>query len=89
MSFSAQEGHGPVGAGPEEDDNSDPRAGTPLLQENAERVGAVQPGEEKAVGRLYCGLSVPEGACEKAGEGLFTKACSDRTRGSGFKLKEG
>ncbi|KAM9656215.1 uncharacterized protein ACIBXB_008700 [Morphnus guianensis] len=25
----------------------------------------------------------------KAGEGLFTKACSGRTRGNGFKLKEG
>jgi len=29
------------------------------------------------------------GACKKAEEGLFLRACSDRTRGNGFKLKEG
>ena len=28
---SAQEGHGPVGAGPEKGHEDDPRAGTPLL----------------------------------------------------------
>ncbi|GAB0190550.1 hypothetical protein GRJ2_001520300 [Grus japonensis] len=30
-----------------------------------------------------------KGAYKKAGEGLFTKAWSDRTRGNGFKLKKG
>jgi len=43
---------------------------------------------EKPLGRPYCGLSVPEGAYKKAGEGPFTRACSDRTRGNSFKLKE-
>jgi len=51
-----QERHGPVEAGP------DPRAGAaPLLPGQAERVGAVQPGEKKALGRLYGGLSVLKG----------------------------
>ena len=34
-------------------------------------------------------LPVPGGADRKAGEGLFTRVCSDRTRGNGCKLKEG
>jgi len=37
----------------------------------------------------YSSLPVPEGASKKVGEGLFTRACRDRTRSNGFKLKEG
>jgi len=37
----------------------------------------------------YNSLPVPGGACRKDGEGLFTRVCSDRTRGNGSKLKEG
>jgi len=44
----AQEGHGCVGAGPEEGHKDDLRAGAPLLRGQAKRVGAVQPGGEKA-----------------------------------------
>jgi len=31
---------------------------------------------------------VPEGACRKDGENIFSRACCDRTRSSGFKLRE-
>ena len=31
---------------------------------------------------------MPKGGHRKAGEGLFVRGCSDRTRGNGFKLKE-
>jgi len=40
------------------------------------------------VQRPYSSLSVPEAAYKRAGEGLFTRAYSDRTRGNDFKLKE-
>ncbi|KFV18493.1 hypothetical protein N340_04324, partial [Tauraco erythrolophus] len=40
-------------------------------------------------GDLIAAFQYLKGAYRKAGEGLFPRACSDRTRGSGFKLKEG
>jgi len=51
-----------------------------------EKFGVVQCGEQKAPGRPGS-LPVPEGAYKKAEEGLFPRACSDRTRGNGFKLR--
>lgn len=41
----------------------------------------LQLGEEKAPGRRVSSLPVPEGSYKRAGEGLATRACSDRTRG--------
>jgi len=84
----AQEGHGPVGVEPEEGHKNDQRAGVPLLWGKAERVWAVQPGEEKAVGTPYSSLSVPEGAYRKDRENFFSKTCCDRTRSNWFKLRE-
>ena len=43
----------PVGVCPEEGHKNDPRDGTPLLQGQAERAGAVHPGEEKAPVSLF------------------------------------
>ena len=57
----AQEGYGAFGACPEEGHKDDQRAGAPPLWGKAERVGAVQPGEEKAAARPYSSLPVPEG----------------------------
>jgi len=47
---------------------------------------ALRTGEEKALRRHYSTLKE---TYRKAGEGLFIRACSDRTRGNGFKLEEG
>ncbi|GAB0203624.1 hypothetical protein GRJ2_002828000 [Grus japonensis] len=38
---------------------------------------------------LVAAFQYLKGAYRKAGEGLFTRAWSDRTRGNGFKMKEG
>ena len=58
-----------------------------LSYEERLRVEAVQPGEEKALGRSYSSLPLPEGGLQKKPEeGLFTRACSDR--GNSLKLKE-
>ncbi|GAB0179237.1 hypothetical protein GRJ2_000389000 [Grus japonensis] len=40
-------------------------------------------------GDLIAAFQYLKGAYRKAGEGLFIRGCSDRTRGNGLKLKEG
>ena len=40
-------------------------------------------------GDLIAACQYLKGACKRAGEGLFTRACRDKTRGNEFKLKEG
>ena len=51
---------------PEEGHKNDQRDGTALLRGKAERVGVVQAGEEKALGRPSCGLPVPEGSLQRS-----------------------
>ena len=40
-------------------------------------------------GDLIVASQCLKGGCRKDGDNLFSKACCDRTRGDGFKLKEG
>jgi len=40
-------------------------------------------------GDLIAAFQYLKGAYRKDGEGLFTRVCSDRTRGNGSKLKKG
>jgi len=40
-------------------------------------------------GDLIAAFQYLKGAYRKDGEGLFTRVCSDKTRGKGFKQKEG
>ncbi|KAK4828348.1 LOW QUALITY PROTEIN: hypothetical protein QYF61_026009 [Mycteria americana] len=56
--------------------------------ERLRELGLFSP-EKRAPGRPDCGLSILKGSMKEDGERLFTRACSDRTRGNGFKLKDG
>jgi len=58
---SSEQKNRPGGACPEKSHRNDPWNGTLLLQGQAERAGAVQPGEEKAMRRPDSGLSVSKG----------------------------
>ncbi|GAB0204281.1 hypothetical protein GRJ2_002893700 [Grus japonensis] len=40
-------------------------------------------------GAFMAAFQYLKGAYKKSGEGLFVRECSDRTRGNGFKLREG
>jgi len=39
-------------------------------------------------GDLIAAFQYVKGVCRKDGDNLFSKACSDRTRSNGFKLRE-
>jgi len=45
--------------------------------------------ERRLQGDLIATFQYLKQAYKKAGDGFFTRACSDRTRGNGLKLKEG
>jgi len=55
----------------EEGHKDEQKAGAPALQGQAERAGAVQPGEEKVPGGPYSGLPVPEGGLQENWGGTF------------------
>ena len=57
----AQEGHGPVGAGPEEGHKMTRGLEHLSYEERLRDSGVVQLGEKKAAGRPYCSLSVLKG----------------------------
>lgn len=89
LQSTAQKRHGFVGVGPDEGHEDDLGAGAPFLQRQAERIGTVQSGEDKAPGRAYCSLSVLEGHLQERWTASFQQVYCDRTRGNLFKLKKG
>jgi len=58
-------------------------------EERPRELGLFSLEKRRLLGDLVTACQYLKGAYKKAGEGLFMRACSDRIRGNGFKLKEG
>jgi len=86
---SAQERHGPVRAGAKEAANMIGGLEHFSCEERLGELGLFSLEKRRLQEDLIAAFQYLKDAYKRAGEGLFTKACSDRTRGNGFKQKEG
>jgi len=86
---SAQDRHGPTGAGPEEATAMIQGLENLCCEERLRELGLFSLEKRRLQGHLIAAFQYLKGTYKKAGEGHFTRPCRDKTRSNGFKLKEG
>jgi len=58
-------------------------------EDRLRQLGLFSVKKRRLQGDLLAAFQYLKAAYRKDGEGLFTRVCTDRTRGNGFKLKGG